>query len=146
MSKQPLRLSAQDADDLAILSAATQDAIVRMGDIAVDRAARRLVIEMARFRWEAAKKRGPYWRTRSVLSFDGVLRTRTRRLRIQDKDAFGSLLAIAFEPASEPPGGLLRVVLAGDAEIAMEVECIDVLLLDTGPSWPTPVRPNHERA
>ena len=46
----PLRLLAQDADDLAVLSAALQDAVAKIGDIAFEPSARRLTVAFNRFR------------------------------------------------------------------------------------------------
>jgi len=37
---EPLRLLAQDADDLAVISAALQDAVARIGDIRFEASAR----------------------------------------------------------------------------------------------------------
>ncbi|MFN3353194.1 MAG: DUF2948 family protein, partial [Brevundimonas sp.] len=49
---EPLRLLAHDGDDLQIISAALQDAIVHPADIAWDRRARTLTVELSRFCWE----------------------------------------------------------------------------------------------
>lgn len=147
MPTTPLRLLAEDADDLAVISAACQDAIVRVGDIHFDRTARRVTLSVARFRWETAtRRRGPFERIAAALSFDSVLSMKTRKLRTDSPDAFASVLAIAFEPGDTPPAGVVRLTLAGGAEIALAVECLDALLLDTGPSWPTPSRPDHDDA
>jgi hypothetical protein len=40
----------------------------------------------------------------------------------------------------------VQVVLAGGGEIAVEVECLDALLMDIGAPWRTPRRPDHEGA
>ena len=65
----PLRLLAQDADDLAVISAAVQDAVCKVGDIAFEPKARRLTIAFNRYRWEA----GGGERVRSGLQLGGVL-------------------------------------------------------------------------
>ena len=49
----PLRLLAQDADDIAIISAAMQDAVAKVGDINYEAKARRLTIAFNRYCWEA---------------------------------------------------------------------------------------------
>ncbi len=56
-----------------------------------------------------------------------------------------SLLTVSFEPGETPPEGTVTLLFAGDGEIALEVECLDVTLLDTGLTWSTPRRPDHER-
>src|SRR5205814_6135829 len=47
-----LRLRAEDADDLAVISACLQDALVSVRDLAYDREARTFVFVANRFRWE----------------------------------------------------------------------------------------------
>lgn len=141
-----LKLLAEDSDDLGVIAAAAQDALVRMGDVSFDRRARRFSAFLNRFRWEKAGASGPYERVRAALSFESVLNVKSRKLRREEPDALAALLSVSFTPAAEPPGGEVRLVLAGGGEIVLEVECLDALLLDVGPVWPTPRRPDHERA
>lgn len=141
-----LKLMAEDAADLDIIGAAVQDALVRVGDISVDRKARRFALLMNRFRWESAGDTGPFERTRSALSFESVLSVKSRKVRLDAKDALASILSIAFIPDEEPPGGVVRLVLAGGGEIELRVECLDALLIDMGEAWRTPRRPDHEKA
>jgi len=142
----PLRLLAEDAADLEVIAAAAQDALVRMGDVSFDKKARRFAMVINRFRWEAAGAAGPYERVRAALSFDGVLNVRARHVRQDAADAVASVLSVTFLGAQEPPGGEVRLVLAGGGEIALDVECLDVMLVDTAQAWPTPRRPDHEKA
>ena len=145
MTPTPVRLLAQDAEDLAVISAACQDAIVRVGDLRFDRARRRFTAQIARFKWEEAGANGPFQRVRAALSFEGVLGVKARRMRLEARDAVGVLLAVGFEAATTPPEGEVRLALAGGGAIALAVECLDGLLVDLGPSWETPRRPDHER-
>ncbi len=140
-----LRLMAEDAGDLDIIGAAVQDALVRVGEISFDKKARRFTVMINRFRWETAGEKGPYERVRAALSFDGVLGVKSRRVRADIDEALASLLSIGFIPEEEPPGGVVRLLLAGGGEIAVDVECLDAVLIDTGPTWPTPRRPDHEQ-
>ena len=48
-----LRLLAQDADDLAVISAAMQDAVAKVGDISYEAKARLLTLAFNRYCWEA---------------------------------------------------------------------------------------------
>lgn len=141
-----LKLMAEDAADLEILAAAAQDALVRMGDISYDKKARRFALLINRFRWEEAAESGPFERVRSALSFEGVLSVKSRKVRFDAADALASVLSVGFTPAEEPPGGEVRLVLAGGGEIALDVECLDALLMDLGATWQTPRRPDHEKA
>ncbi len=141
-----LKLLAEDAADLEILAAAAQDGLVRVSDISFDARARRFTALINRFRWETASDKGPFERVRAALSFEGALSVRSRRVRQEAPDALAAILSVTFTPAAEPPGGEVRLVLAGGGEIAIEVECLDALLVDVGPSWRTPRRPDHEGA
>lgn len=141
-----LKLMAEDAADLDIIAAAAQDALLRVGDVSYDKKARRFAALINRFRWEQADERGPFERVRSALSFESVLTVKSRKVRMDAPDAVASLLSIGFTPDAEPPGGVVRLVFAGGGEIALEVECLDALLLDMGAAWRTPRRPDHEKA
>jgi hypothetical protein len=141
-----LKLMAEDAADLDIIGAAVQDALVRVGEINVDKRARRFAMLISRFRWEEAGATGPFERIRAALSFESVLGIKSRKVRLESKDALASLLSVSFTPAEEPPGGVVRLVLAGGGEIELEVECLDALLMDLGEAWRTPRRPDHEKA
>lgn len=145
MAARPLRLRAEDAEDLGVLSAATQDAIFLVRDLAFDPRERRFIATVNRFRWETARSRGPYERVRAALCIETALSVKSRKLRLGAGEATGSLLEVAFVLGDEP-GGTVVLRLAGGGEIAIEVECIDVTLTDVGAPWPTAHRPNHEKA
>ena len=95
--RQALRLLAEDSDDLAVISAALQDAVTRIGDISWEKGARRLTIAFSRFRWEAAGDKGE--RVFAGFQLGGVESVRARNVRLEAKDAVLELLAVTFEPA-----------------------------------------------
>ena len=141
-----LRLIAEDASDLEVISSAVQDAVLKAENIKFDRKRRRLTLEVNRFQWEDAKsKRGPQGRVRAILAFDGVLSVKTRAVSKVDPDMVYSLLSLSFDPADEPPGGKLSLLFAGDGELALEVEAMDVTLLDSAYEWTTRHRPDHDK-
>ncbi|WP_068875714.1 MULTISPECIES: DUF2948 family protein [unclassified Phenylobacterium] len=135
----PLRLLAQDQDDLAVISAALQDAIAKVGDISYEAKARRLTIAFNRFRWESGSRQ----RVRAALQVGGVLALQARKIRRDRRDAVVELLAIGFE-AGEPPGGVLTLSFAGGGDLRADVECVDAVLADVSAPWPTPRAPAHE--
>lgn len=135
----PLRLLAADADDLAVISAALQDAVAKIGDIAFEPRSRRLTLALNRFRWEAG---GKGERVRSGLQLGGVVAVKSRRLRRGARDAVVELLALTFEPG-EAPGGAVVFAFAGGGDLRAEVECLDVILADLSAPWPTPRTPAH---
>ena len=134
-----LRLLAEDAEDLAVIAAALQDAVGKIGDILYEPATRQLTLALNRYRWEA--KGGE--RVRSAIQLGSVLKVQARKLRRGAKDAVVELLNIAFEPG-EAPGGAVVFTFAGGGDLRAEVECLDVVLADVSPPWPTPRTPKHE--
>ena len=146
VSDRPLRLLAESAEDLGIVSALLQDAVTRVGEVAWMPRRRRLAMLLNRFRWEdapAAERQGrPFERVRAILSVDGVARARTSGVDPKDRDLVLELLALAFEPA-EDGAGTLRLVFAGDGEIALDVECLDVRLADVTRPYLARSRPEH---
>jgi len=136
-----LRLLAEDADDLAVISAALQDAVTRIGDIQWEPGARRLTIAFNRFRWEADEAQG--MRVRAALQLGGVLGVKARNLRREAKAAVLELLALTFE-AGDPPGGLVIFTFADGGDLAATVECVDAALADLSAPWATPRIPGHD--
>ena len=137
----PLKLLAQDADDLAVVSAALQDAVAKIGDIRWDASARTLTLACNRFRWESASKKGE--RIRSALQLGDVTGVQARKLRRDAKGAVVELLSVAFEPG-EAPGGAVLLTFAGGGDLKVSVDCLDVVLADVSDAWATPRRPGHE--
>jgi hypothetical protein len=142
MEANVLKLLAEDAEELGILAAAVQDALVKPQDIKFDKRGRTFGLEINRFQWERADKRPPFFRSRAVLAFAGVETVRSRGLS-KDIDAVHDLLDIRFEAAADPPGGIVTLMFAGKTQIQLVVECIDVTLMDTGTAWPTSRKPDH---
>ncbi len=136
----PLRLLAQDAEDLSIISAALQDAVAKIGDIAFEPKARRLTVAFNRYRWERDTR--THERVRTGLQLAGVLGVQSRRLRRDARSAVVELLAVSFEPG-EAPGGAVVFTFAGGGDLRVEVECIEAVLADVSTPWPTPRTPSH---
>jgi hypothetical protein len=136
-----LRLLAQDAEDLVLISAALQDATVRMADIAYAPAARTLTFPLSRFRWECEEPT----RAAAAVQFGDVRDVKARGLS-RDGDARCNLLAIEFTPDAEPPGGELILRFAGCGDIKVVVDCVDAALVDLGEPEPAPAAPQHPAA
>ncbi len=134
----PLRLLAEDAEDLAVISAAMQDAVAKVGEITYEAKARRLTIAFNRYRWETGESQ----RVRSGLQLGGVLKLQTRQIRRGSRDAVLEVLAVTFEPG-EAPGGTVTISCAGGGDLRAVVECIDAILADVSEPWRTPRTPKH---
>lgn len=141
---RPLKLVGLDEEDLSVISAHVQDAVVKVGDIRLMRGAQRVLVPMNRFAWErAATRRGrANERRRAVLQFDRVERAGVHGINRQDKEQTLALLALVFQPG-DPPGGTISVVCSGDAVLQLEVECIEARLTDLGAAWGASMRPSH---
>jgi len=142
--EEPIYLKALDAEDLTVISALAQDAIVPLGEISYDATQRRFAMLINRFRWEdvetAAKRGRPVERVQAVLVFDDVMMARSSGISTADKDMVLSLLNIVF--VAGPDGtGCVEVTLAGDGQIALDIETIDVTLKDVTRPY---IAPSHK--
>jgi len=135
----PLRLLAEDAEDLGVISAMLQDAVTRLGDIRYEPKSRRLTLALNRLQREAG---GATRRVRPGLQFGDVAAVRSRRLRRDAPEAVVALLALRFD-ANEAPAGKVTLLFAGDADLELEVDCIDVVLADVSDAWPARGAPDH---
>ena len=143
---KPLRLLAEEAEDLEVISAAVQDAVVKAENLNYEARIRRFSLELNRYRWEeGVDKRRDGERVRALLAFDGVLGVKTRAVTKADPELILSLLQVTFTPDEEPPGGTVTLLFAGDGEIALKVEALDATLLDSDYVWSTRNTPSHER-
>ena len=138
-----LRLLAQDEEDLKIISAHLQDAVMRMGDLVYLPRRRRFAVLMNRFCWEECGEQNIGTRVLAGLHFDGVLKVQSQNVRQDDPDAVAVLLAINFVPHADG-GGSIDLMLSGGGRIRLSVECVDAVLRDiTGPR-PAVARPAHD--
>jgi len=141
-----LKLLALDDEDLAVLSAHSQDAVMKVGDLTYLPKENRFALVMNRFIWEKADgRRKSYERRRTAVVFDRVKAVSTSHLRRDCRNAVLDLLAISFEETDTPAGNIL-LVFAGGAAIRLEVECIEARLADLGTAWATQAMPHHELA
>jgi len=139
---KPLRLMAQEMDDLPAISALVQDAALRAGDLSYDPAGRHFTLRMNRFCHEADK--GVPLRAPSVLRISCVTAVRMRGLDIRQTSLPLSLLDIAVEPLEAPAVALtLRFAGAINRDVRVEAECVDVLLLDLAAPRRAKTMPEH---
>ncbi len=126
----PLNLGAQDADDLQVIAALTQDAVFPITEMRWRARQRRFALLLNRFRWEdgAGDRHAPE-RVRALLVFDNVLGVASQGIDRGDADTILSLLAISFIPGADGAGEI-ELVLAGDGAIRLSVEAIGVTLKD----------------
>jgi hypothetical protein len=129
----PLRLIAQDAEDLKVISTLVQDAVLPVTEMTYDPKRRRFALLLNRFRWEdrseAEQVGRAYERVRSLLVVDDVRKVQSMGFDRADKDLVLSLLSMDFA-AGEDGTGRLTLTLAGDGAVALDVETLEVRLDD----------------
>jgi hypothetical protein len=136
-----LRLAARDAEDLQILSARLQDAVLKLKDVSWQPKKRRFAAVVNRLVWEEGGKT----RVRAGLHFDGVLKVQSHKVKLGAEEGVIDLLAISFTPdGGEDPGGVVELVLAGGGAIRLTVECIEAELVDLTQPWAARGTPDHE--
>lgn len=142
-----LKLIALDDEDLTILSAHLQDAVLRIEDMAYIPQERRFAAIFSRFDWVSADEKrttngGGYERRRAALRFEKVMNAQIRQLSLDHKEDALELLAVKFEPAT-PPSGFVTLFFAGGGAVRLQVDCIEAELRDLGPIWKTRRKPEH---
>jgi hypothetical protein len=137
-----LKLRAEDAEDLAVISACLQDALVPVRDLAYVPEDRTFLLVANRFRWENGLSPAPgeaaYERTLCGITFSEVTAVSYNGFRRTEDSRILSLLAI------RPEDGAVRLEFSGGATIRLEVARILCLAKDLGEPWPTQWQPRHD--
>jgi hypothetical protein len=136
---EKLKLTALDADDLAVISAAVQDSLVAVRDCAFFADEKRFVLLLNRFCWEAnATIDTAYWRTHSALVFNEVEAVHHHKIPLQQPDRMLELLAVG-----QGKDGSVTLSFAAARAIRLEIGRLACHLGDVGEPWPTPWKPAH---
>ena len=135
-----LKLLALDSEDLDVISATTQDAVVRVGDMGYAKADRRFALLMNRFAWEEGTKVPQ--RKRAVLHFDRVNDVKVQGIDLNAVDGVLDLLAVTFTITDEPAGHI-DLDFAGGGTVRLHVECLEARLQDLGAAWAAKATPAH---
>ncbi len=140
---EPVKFVALDRDDLEVVSAHLQDALVKVADVIWRPKERRLVVALSRFDWLSAEGTKPELRRcRSALRFERVNSCKCRSVNPAGKDAVLNLLAVEFTE-TDAPAGVVTLTFSGGGVLRLEIECLECELANLGPSWPAHLRPVH---
>lgn len=163
---RPFRVRAETTEDLEIVSAMLQDAIVPISEIAWLRAVNRFVLMTQRFRWEKAPDRvivddgrdalgdpapdesddadvdAPtrdhwYERITCALRFEHVTAVRANGINLANRSQMLELLSIHVGD------GTLDLAFADDKTIRLTISKLSCHAEDIGQAWPTTQRPEH---
>jgi Protein of unknown function (DUF2948) len=152
----PIKIVAHDAEDLAVVSACLQDALIPLNEMRYLPQERRFILVANRFRWERAaapgrgavatgqdasfesdEDFGDLQRTNAGICIDRVVAVRSRGIDRSRPDDFLSLLSLHLD------GNKLSFVFAGGGVIQLDVEGLSLFLSDLGKAWPTQWQPDH---
>ncbi len=136
---EKLKLTALDADDLSVISAAVQDSLVAVRDCAHFPDEKRFVLLLNRFCWEADPGiETKYWRTHSALVFNEVTGVHHHKIPSESPDRVLDLLSVAAENDRS-----VTLRFAAERSIRLEIGRLACHLGDVGEPWPTPWKPAH---
>ncbi|QRG06379.1 DUF2948 family protein [Xanthobacter dioxanivorans] len=137
-----LKLIALDEEDLAIVSAHLQDAVVKMEDMGFLPRLQRFAMVLNRFDWDQKVCANETVRRRTGLHFERVLEAKCRGMDEARRTGVLNLLAVTFLPGEAPSGHVL-LTFSGGAEVRLHVECIEAGFRDLGPAWGCTHAPKH---
>lgn len=157
----PLKLRAMDDEDLGVVSAFLQDAIVPLAEMEFVPGEKRFALVASRFRWEncpetadmpasasrvalppsgdasLAEGCASYERVSCGVAFEGVEAVRRRGLDPRDRGRILELLGMRIEV------GAVTLEFAGAAALRLEGARITCRMSDLGDPWPAQSRPRH---
>ncbi|MEE2933336.1 MAG: DUF2948 family protein [Pseudomonadota bacterium] len=132
----PIKLRACSLEDLSLISALLQDAIVPIGDIAFLKDEKSFVLVASRYCWEYDNK-GSGLRVLSGLRFDCVKRAVSREIDRRDRNQFLELLSINYSD------GFVAIHFSRGGAVRLEVERLNVAVQDLSEPHPTTFQPRH---
>lgn len=161
--ERPFRVRVETVEDLEIISAMLQDAIVPISEIAWLRDENRFVLMTQRFRWEkapagysiddghdalgdpdpsetAADASAPsdwYERITCALRFEHVTAVRANGIDLANRAQMLDLLSLHITENG------LDLAFAGDKTIRLAISKLSCHAEDIGQPWPTTLRPDH---
>lgn len=139
---KPLKLIAKDLEDLQILAAHLQDAILPLMSMQYDPETKTFRALANRFCWEhgemEADGKPVYHRVHSGLEIHNVERVLHKGIDLQKNDQHYNLLTMHGENE-----GAIHLVFSGGSEIRLETNDIHLHLGDVQKPWPTPHKPKH---
>lgn len=144
----PIRLRAQDEEDLKVVSACLQDAILPIGDMCYLPDEARFVLVVNRFRWETAGRTRsgptadddhlvPFERTNCGVRIEGVRGVKVKDIDLKDRTQILELLSL------EAVEGGVVLHFAGGGCIRLDSPQWCCWVEDLGEPWPAVCKPCH---
>ena len=145
MKPKNLKLIAKTVEDLRVVSAYLQDAIVNINDIANLKKNKILLLQLNRFMWEDVEK-GVFRknkRIRTFLKFESVMKVNSKNINQSGTDKFLDFLTIETSQMIDN-NYEMKILFAGGSIIKVISEVIEVTLDDQGEAWDTKNKPKHK--
>ena len=142
----PLKLRAEDAEDLAVAASLLQDALLPVREMTFEQNDSRFVLVVQRFKWETAPSSDMVLadgdtlyceRIHCGIRFEGVKAVRSHGLDRGKGSRILSLLTIHASP------GQIDLAFANNVSIRLAVDHILCHIEDIGEPWPTVFTPSH---
>lgn len=141
-----LRLKAVDADDLSVMAACLQDALIPLSEMVYLPEEKRFLAAFTRFRRECLEDPegcDGLTQCQSVLAFSGVETVQHHGVDRRLGAVRMELLTMIAEPLEEGRAAV-TLIFAGDVAIQLQVGRIYATLEDIGEPWAAPATPSHE--
>ncbi len=145
MKAKNLKLLAKTKEDIRVVSAYLQDAIVNVSDLANLKKNKIFLMQLNRFMWEDVEK-GVFRknkRIRTILKFENVIKVHAKNINQSKGDKFLDFLAIETNQMIDN-NYEMKIVFAGDSILKIIAEVIEVTLDDQGKAWDTKNIPKHK--
>ena len=145
MEAKNLKLIAKTEEDLRVVSAHLQDAIVNVSDVANLKKNKIFLMQLNRFMWEDVEK-GVFRknkRIRTILKFENVIKAHAKNINQLKGKKFLDFLTIESNQMIDN-NYEMKIVFAGDSVIKIIAEAIEVTLDDQGDAWDTKNIPKHK--
>ncbi len=166
----PLKLRARDGEDMDVIAALLQDALVPLADITYQKSEKRFILVANRFNWPQGDPATPNPATPSPRPGDdddaedapfedatfeddgepqfervnsGVCFDRVRHVRFKDLDPRAHDEIVNLLTIKTEPGAI-TLMFSGGGGIRLEVSDVICHLEDIGQTWPTRWRPQHD--
>ena len=140
-----LKLLAISDEDLRIIAAHLQDAILTVKDAANLKKNRIFLIQLNRFMWEDVEK-GVFRknkRIRTMLKFDNVISVLSKNINTKKDKNFLDFLTIESNLLPDKSYEI-KLIFSGNSVIKIKAEVIDVALDDQGSPWEAKIQPTHD--
>ncbi len=139
---KPLKLIAKDVEDLQIMAAHLQDAILPMISMEYDPKAKMFRALANRFCWEHGEMEHEgqplYHRTHTGIEIHNVTHVSHKGLDFKGQNRSYNLISVHSDS-----NGSIHFVLSGGSELRLDVENIHLHLGDVQHPWPTRKKPKH---